>query len=84
MTNWDDNMQIECATSFIKPIQMDVRDRLWPNKFQLIDKKNKQKILKIAVDIVANDENALNEKVSYYCYSYHIILVLRGMVRCIR
>jgi len=29
----------------------------------LIDKKNKQKILKIAVDILANEENATNENV---------------------
>eukprot|EP00347_Sterkiella_histriomuscorum_P008191 403346032 len=53
MTNWDDNMQIECALSFIKPIQMN-----------LVDKKNKQKILKITVEIISNDSNASNEK--YY------------------
>lgn len=33
---------------------------------QLIDKKNKQKILKIAADILASDDNATNEKVNIY------------------
>ncbi|CDW84144.1 serine threonine-protein phosphatase 4 regulatory subunit 4 [Stylonychia lemnae] len=51
MTNWDDTMLIECACSFVRPLELD-----------LIDKKNKQKILKIAVDIVSNDVNAGNEQ----------------------
>lgn len=41
MTNWDDNMQIECAKSFIKPIQMNVRINYPKMTVQLVDKKNK-------------------------------------------
>lgn len=62
MTDWDDNMQIECAKSFIKPFKLNVRKQR-VDKWKLIDKKNKHKILKITVDIVSNDENAINEDV---------------------
>lgn len=44
--DWDDKMQKECANSFIKPIQMD-----------LISKKNKEKVVKAAVQICTDDDN---------------------------
>ena len=75
MTLWDDNMQIECANSLIKPLELNVLYLFSEYDLQLIDKKNKQKILKIAIDIVSNDVNAENEKVfiiSYLRYSFMI------------
>lgn len=49
--DWDDKMQKECATSFIKPLEMD-----------LVNKRNKEKVLKAAVQITCDDDNAENEE----------------------
>lgn len=49
MLDWDDKMQKECATSFIKPIELN-----------LINQRNKEKICKAAVSITTDDDNAEN------------------------
>ena len=43
-------MQKECALSFIKPLELD-----------LINRRNKEKVAKAAVQITADDDNAENE-----------------------
>lgn len=48
--DWDDKMQKECAASFIKPLEMD-----------LINRRNKEKVAKAAVQITTDDDNAENE-----------------------
>lgn len=50
MLDWDDKMQRECATSFIKPLEL-----------ELINMRNKEKICKAAVTIVTDDDNAENK-----------------------
>ena len=47
--DWDDKMQKECAYSFIKPLEMD-----------LINKRNKEKVLKVAIQITTDDDNIEN------------------------
>lgn len=47
--DWDDKMQKECAYSFIKPLEMD-----------LINKRNKEKVIKVAIQITTDDDNAEN------------------------
>jgi hypothetical protein len=47
--DWDDKMQKECAASFIKPLELD-----------LVNKRNKEKVCKAAVQIVIDDDNAEN------------------------
>lgn len=47
--DWDDKMQKECASSFIKPLEMD-----------LVNKRNKEKVVKAAVQITTDDDNAEN------------------------
>jgi hypothetical protein len=42
-------MQIECALSFIKPLELD-----------LINRRNKEKVAKAAVQITTDDDNAEN------------------------
>jgi len=42
-------MQKECAHSFIKPLEMD-----------LINKRNKEKIIKAAIQITTDDDNKEN------------------------
>lgn len=49
MLDWDDKMQKECASSFIKPLEMD-----------LINKRNKEKVLKACILILTDDDNAEN------------------------
>jgi hypothetical protein len=49
LLDWDDKMQRECATSFIKPLEL-----------ELINQRNKEKICKAAVSIVTDDDNAEN------------------------
>jgi len=49
MMDWDDKMQKECAASFIKPLKMD-----------LINKRNKEKVLKACIQILVDDDNAEN------------------------
>jgi len=48
--DWDDKMQKECAYSFIKPLELD-----------LINKRNKEKVVKAAVLITTDDDNAEND-----------------------
>lgn len=48
---WDDKMQKECATSFIKPLQMD-----------LVNKRNKEKVVKVAMQILTDDDFLDNEE----------------------
>jgi len=43
-------MQRECAHSFIKPLELD-----------LINRRNKEKVAKAAVQITTDDDNAENE-----------------------
>ena len=50
MMDWDDKMQKECAYSFIKPLELD-----------LINKRNKEKVVKAAVLITTDDDNAEND-----------------------
>ena len=47
--DWDDKMQRECATSFIKPLDLG-----------LINMRNKEKVCKAAVSICTDDDNAEN------------------------
>jgi len=49
--DWDDKMQKECAYSFIKPLELD-----------LVNKRNKEKVLKAAVSITTDDDNAENDE----------------------
>ena len=49
LIDWDDKMQKECAHSFIKPLELD-----------LVNKRNKEKVVKAAVTIVTDDDNAVN------------------------
>mmetsp|Transcript_4775 Transcript_4775/g.8186 ORF Transcript_4775/g.8186 Transcript_4775/m.8186 type:complete len:448 (+) Transcript_4775:45-1388(+) len=51
MMDWDDKMQKECANSFIKPLES--------NK---IDKRNKEKVAKAAVQITTDEDNTENEE----------------------
>ena len=50
MLDWDEKMQKECAASFLKPLELD-----------LINRRNKEKIAKAAVQITSDDDNAENE-----------------------
>ena len=47
--DWDDKMQKECAYSFIKPLE-----------HNLINKRNKEKVVKVAIQITTDDDNAEN------------------------
>jgi hypothetical protein len=49
--DWDDRMQKECASSFIKPLQLN-----------LINKRNQEKIIKAAIAITTDDDNANNQE----------------------
>lgn len=51
LMDWDDKMQKECAYSFIKPLELD-----------MINKRNKEKVLKAAVSITTDDDNAENDE----------------------
>lgn len=51
MMDWDDKMQKECASSFIKPIELD-----------LINKRNKEKVLKACIQILIDDDNVENKE----------------------
>lgn len=51
LLDWDDKMQKECALSFLQPLKLD-----------LVSKRNKEKTLKVAVQIIADDDNAENEE----------------------
>ncbi len=48
--DWDDKMQRECGESFIQPLELG-----------LIDKRNKEKVAKAAIQIVLDDDNAENQ-----------------------
>jgi|DEB0MinimDraft_12_1074336.scaffolds.fasta_scaffold12441_6 hypothetical protein len=51
LLDWDDKMQKECAYSFVQPLHLD-----------LINKRNKEKTVKVAVQITTDDDNAENEE----------------------
>lgn len=48
--DWDDKMQKECASSFIRPLELD-----------LINKRNKERILQVAIQITTDEDNQENE-----------------------
>ena len=50
LLDWDDKMQKECAYSFLQ-IKMD-----------LVNKRNKEKTIKVAIQITTDDDNAENEE----------------------
>lgn len=50
MMDWDDKMQKECAASFIKPLEL-----------ELVNKKNKEKVLKASISILIDEDNAENK-----------------------
>jgi len=43
-------MQLECAESFIKPLEL-----------ELVNRRNKEKVAKAAVQITTDDDNAEND-----------------------
>ena len=49
--DWDDKMQKECASSFIKPLQLD-----------LVNKRNKEKVVKVAIQITTDEDYIENEE----------------------
>ena len=49
LIDWDDKLQKECAYSFIKPLELD-----------LINKRNKEKVVKVAIQITTDDDNVEN------------------------
>ena len=51
MLDWDEKMQKECAESFIKPLEL-----------ELINRRNKEKVAKAAVQITTDDDNAENNE----------------------
>lgn len=51
LIDWDEKMQKECAYSFVPPLQLD-----------LVNKRNKEKTIKVAVQITTDDDNAENEE----------------------
>lgn len=50
MLDWDEKMQLECAESFIKPLEL-----------ELVNRRNKEKVAKAAVQITTDDDNAEND-----------------------
>ena len=51
LLDWDDKMQIECAQSFLTPLRLD-----------LVNKRNREKTLKVAMQITSDDDYAENEE----------------------
>ena len=51
MLDWDEKFKIECALSFISPLELD-----------LVNKSNKEKVVKAAIQITCDDDNSENEK----------------------
>lgn len=49
LIDWDDKLQKECAYSFVKPLELD-----------LINKRNKEKVVKVAIQITTDDDNVEN------------------------
>lgn len=61
LEDWDNKMQIECAQGFLAPIKHGVSlhqsNTLSLSGVQLLNKENRQRLLKVTVEIVNNEHN---------------------------